>query len=130
MKRRAARIGDPEFGPVCGCGGAKAKQAWTCQPCHSRLRGYRTVPPSEQNRRWRRAWLGQPPGPIGDSDAALVAQAAALAQARQATSGELALLAAAQERDERLGHRAGFRWMLPLDATDRLGRPLYDLIAA
>lgn len=129
MKRRPCCKADPEFGPTCTCGGAKAKQAWTCQACHGRLRGYQTVPLPEQNRRWRLRYIGQF-APVGDEDAALIERAGALAAARAAVEGELAALVAEQAQDERCSHLARDRWMVPLDSLDRYGRPLYEIIAA
>jgi hypothetical protein len=41
---RSVSKSDPEFGPVCGCGRRKSKQAFTCQACHNVIRGYGTVP--------------------------------------------------------------------------------------
>lgn len=126
---RRARKGDPAFGPLCGCGGPKAKQALQCQPCSETRRGFRSVPLREQNRRWRQRWLGIV-GSVGDPDRGLIYLSAQLEQARAAATGELADLIAEQHRDETTGHRAGSRWVVSLDSTDRLGRPLYELVAA
>jgi hypothetical protein len=122
------RRGDPDFGPQCRCGGPKAKQARTCQRCHGLLRGYGTVPLREQNRRWRRTYMGGVTV-VGDGDAAAVARAAALEQARTLADGELAVLVAEQLRDQRLGHIARDRWMVHLDDVDRYGRPLHEVLA-
>jgi hypothetical protein len=119
---------DAAFGPVCDCGRPKAKQAWTCQPCHSRLRGYGTVPLVEQNRLWRRSYLGGV-RTVGDEDQALIERDRALTEARNTAAGELAAVVADQQLDERIGHLARDRWMVPLDSTDRYGRPLHELFA-
>ena len=123
------RLGDPAFGPVCECGNAKAKQARTCQPCHSRIRGYKRETKREIDRRARLRYMGQV-ATVGDEDAALIARAHALHQARATVHGELAALVVEQERDERFTAFARDRWMLSLDDTDQYGRPLYEVIAA
>ena len=123
------RYGDPAFGPVCECGSPKAKQARTCQPCHSRIRGYKTSTKQQIDRRARLRYMGQM-ATVGDEDAALIARAYALDAARATVHGELAALVADQERDERLSHLARDRWMLSLDDTDQYGRSLYEVIAA
>jgi hypothetical protein len=125
------RLGDPQFGPVCECGAAKSKQAWTCQPCHGKVRGYGLVPRDEQLRIAGRKYRGGQTVTVGDEDAALVARADRLEAARKATyDGELAALVAEQARDERFATWARDRWMVSLDATDQYGRPLYERIAA
>lgn len=129
-KRRPACKRDPEFGPVCTCGGAKAKQAWTCQRCHGRLRGYGLVPRDEQMRRAGRKYRGGYTVVVGDEDAALIARADALTAARSSVGGELAALVAEQTQDDRFGTYSRDRWVLSLDDTDQYGRPLYELIAA
>lgn len=123
------RRGDPEFGPTCRCGGAKAKQAWTCQPCHGKARGYGLVPRDEQLRRHGRKYRGATVV-VGDEDAALIERDRALREARASVDGELAELVAAQKRDERFATFARDRWMVSLDDTDQYGRPLYERIAA
>lgn len=129
-KRPRARRSDMAFGPVCACGGTKAKQAWTCQPCHGRLRGYGLVPRDEQNRRAGRKYRGYTVV-VGDEDAALVARADRLSAARaELYDRELAALVAEQARDERFATFAQDRWMVSLDDVDLYGRPLYEVIAA
>lgn len=106
MKRRHCRMGDPEFGPLCACGGPKAKQAWTCQRCHGRLRGY-----------GRSAALQ-----------ALLTQGGPLRSTVEA-SGELAELIAQQQRDD----RRRFVWdphTIPLEAPNRAGRTLIEVLPA
>lgn len=109
------RKGDAAFGPVCRCGAVKAKQAWTCQRCHGRIRGYRRVR-----------------GLVGDESAALIVRDRALREARENATGELAGLVAEQATDERLGHMARQRagWVVSLDGADRNGRPLHEVLAA
>ena len=121
--------GDPQFGPVCECGRPKAKQAWTCQPCHSRIRGYKQFSKSQIDRRARLRYMGQVE-PVGCEDAALIARDRELREARTRVDGELAVLVAEQQLDERFATVARDRWMVSLDDVDRYGRPLYEVIAA
>lgn len=115
MTARPMRKGDPEFGPVCACGGPKAKQARTCQRCHNVIRGYGRQAPG------RTACRRSPARPW-DRERALEA-------ARSVSAGELAALIAAQLRDDRVTS-IGHRGCLSLDApfADRL--TLYELVAA
>ena len=121
---------DSEFGPVCACGSQKAKQAFTCQPCHSRIRGYRLVPRDEQLRIAGRKYRGYTVT-VGCEDKALVSRAERLETARAASyDHDLAALVKEQARDERFATFARDRWMLSLDDVDQYGRPLYEVIAA
>jgi len=103
-------LGDPLFGPVCACGGRKAKQARTCQPCHNVVRGY-----------------GR-----GEAIRQLLAQPTP--NERQVTaelgvaSGELADLIREQQRDD--GYYRTDPHTISLYAPDRSGRSLIDVIAA
>ena len=123
---RSVRKGHPAFGTVCACGGHKAKQAFTCQACHSRVRGYGTVPTAEQNRRARMRYFGQIDS-VGDEDEGKIFLADQLERARAAVTGELAQIVAEQAEDDRIGHLARGRWMVSLDGVDQFGRPLYEV---
>lgn len=126
---RAARAGDPEFGTVCSCGRQKSRQAWTCQTCHGRARGYRCVPLPAQRAAWNLSRYGITAGAsIGASST--LQRRDDLERARAAAIGELAALAAEQERDERYGNRAGAPWIVSLDAADCYGRPRHETLAA
>jgi hypothetical protein len=104
------RLGDPTFGPTCACGGPKAKQARTCQPCHGVIRGYGSSPRSMS---------------VGDEMSATVARTVALAAARASAEGELAKLCDEQARDEAFSTWQDRRWIVSLDAGF-----LYEVIAA
>ena len=100
--------GDPAYGPLCACGNGKAKQARTCQPCHSRLRGY--------GRSGKIQALLSQPGVQRKIEVA-------------AFAGELAGLVAEQAADD----RRRFVWdpqTVSLDAPNRAGRRLIDVLAA
>lgn len=125
---RRARKGDPEFGPVCRCGRPKAKQALNCQPCSERRRGFGTVPLREQRINWWRRYMGIAPA-VGNEDHGLIFLAAELEQARAQASGDLRLIVDEQAADD-VRRQVGSRWLVSLDATDRYGRPLYELVAA
>lgn len=127
---RRCTMADPEFGPVCSCGSAKAKQAFTCQSCHGRLRGYGLVPRDEQSRIAGRKYRGYTVT-VGCEDKSLIVRSERLAAARADSYDDaLAALVEEQARDERLSTLARDRWMLSLDDVDRYGRPYYEVIAA
>ena len=87
------------------------------------------MPISEQNRRWRYRYFGISPV-IGNEDAALIARAHALEQARKSEDGELAALIREQQTDDRFSHRTRTPWLVSLDALDDYGRSRYETTAA